>query len=159
MSERQIKEIFVHCSDSPDDLDIGFKEIDSWHRENGWLSESGVSCGYHYIVRRDGRVQRGRPDDERGTHVRRRNSKSIGIVWIGRNNPTPDQYQTLLNLIAVLRKVYSVPVERVLGHYEAQEGKTCPNLDMNKVRADLLFTKPDSFVSQKLKAETRATWI
>ena len=45
---RNIKKIFVHCTDSDDSLDIGFKEINDWHQLRGGLSKSGVSCGYHY---------------------------------------------------------------------------------------------------------------
>mgnify|MGYP000216638173 CR=1 FL=1 len=29
---RHIKKVIVHCTDSDDSLDIGYKEIDEWHR-------------------------------------------------------------------------------------------------------------------------------
>jgi hypothetical protein len=31
---REIKYLVVHCSDSPNDMDIGAEEIHKWHLEN-----------------------------------------------------------------------------------------------------------------------------
>lgn len=137
---RKIRKIVVHCSDSPDSLDIGFKEINGWHKQNGWLSPSGISCGYHYIIRRDGRVQRGRPDSETGAHVRNHNSDSIGICWIGRKDMTTEQYDSLRVLINGLRQTYNLDIDKVFGHTELDSGKTCPNVNMNVIRAELAFT-------------------
>ena len=135
---REIKQIIVHCTASPDSLDIGFKEINQWHKERGWASPSGVSCGYHYIVRRDGRYERGRPDRETGAHAKGYNSNSIGVVWCGDKYPQPKQVSALLELLRKLMKKYKVPVEKVLGHCEISE-KTCPNIDMHWLRAELIF--------------------
>ena len=148
---RKIDEIFIHCTDSDDSLDIGFAEIDSWHRDRGWLSDSGVSCGYHYIIRRDGRVERGREDWERGAHVKGWNKRSLGIAWVGRNEISPKQFKTLLVLTRGLMNQYDVDIEDVLGHCEVDHHKTCPNLDMLKVRGNLLFTREDD-MPEELKA-------
>jgi N-acetylmuramoyl-L-alanine amidase len=137
---RKISKIIVHCSDSPDDLDIGFKQINDWHKQNGWLSPSGISCGYHYIVRRDGRVQRGRPDEEMGAHTKGHNANSIGICWIGRKSPSEEQRKALYVLINGIRADLNISIDKVYGHCEFDRFKTCPNLDMDKVRAELVFT-------------------
>ncbi len=137
---RKIEQIFIHCTDSPDSLDIGFKEINQWHKEKGWRSHpSGISCGYHYVVRRDGRVEKGRPDSERGAHVYGHNTKSIGVVWVGKNDIDRKQYIALLDLLANLMDKYDIDVENVLGHCEKDHMKTCPNLDMLRVRGDVIF--------------------
>ena len=136
---RKINKIIVHCTDSDDSLDVGFNEINDWHKRRGWLSPSGISCGYHYIVRRDGRLERGRPDTEIGAHARGFNSSSIGIVWIGRNQITAKQLKALKMVIWALMNQYDVEIHNVLGHYEVDSKKTCPNLDMDKFRAELLF--------------------
>lgn len=137
---RKIKYLVVHCTDSPDDLDIGFKQINEWHKERGWLSsKSKVSCGYHYVIRRDGRVERGRLDEENGAHVKNRNRDSIGIVWVGRKSPTNAQYNTLMTLINGLRDKYDIDIENVIGHCEVDHLKTCPNIDMVRLRGNLLF--------------------
>ena len=138
---RTIKRIVVHCTDSDDSLDIGFREINEWHKERGWMSPSGVSCGYHYVIRRNGVLERGRPDEETGAHVRGWNHDSIGIVWVGRKKMDPRQEKTLLPVVRGLMNQYMVDITNVFGHYELDPGKTCPNLDMNRVRAELLFSK------------------
>jgi N-acetylmuramoyl-L-alanine amidase len=136
---RQIREIVVHCTDSPDDLDIGLAEVNEWHRQRGWLSPSGISCGYHFIIRRDGRIEVGRPLSEIGAHAKGHNRASIGICWVGRREITPKQKSALKALVVRLKGLFSVDLEKVLGHYEVDGGKTCPNLDMVKFRAELIF--------------------
>ena len=143
MVMRAIKKIYVHVTDSDDSLDIGFREVDEWHRQRGWLSDSGISCGYHYIVRRDGRIEVGRPEQEVGSHVKGHNSTSIGIVWVGRKHIGSEQLNQMLVLIKRTMERHGIPVENVLGHYEVDSGKTCPNLGMDHIRAELLFTKVD----------------
>lgn len=142
---RTIRKIIVHCSDSEDSLDIGFREINEWHRLRGWLSPSGISCGYHFIVRRFGSVEAGRPVDEAGAHCEGDNYDSIGICIVGRKKFDPVQIDVLLRKINDLRKIYHIPIDKVFGHCEMpsgiKQGKTCPNLDMVKLRAELLFTK------------------
>lgn len=138
---RRIDKIVIHCSDSDDSLDIGFREINEWHRQNGWLAPSGVSCGYHFVIRRDGRSEPGRLLSEAGAHARGHNSRSIGICWVGRRQPTSVQLSTLHALARGLMHQFSVPIENVVGHYELDGGKTCPNLDMDRFRANLIFKK------------------
>ena len=138
---RNINKIIIHCTDSDDSLDIGFKEINSWHKARGWLSSTTkVSCGYHYIVKRNGLVDIGRLEKETGAHCYRQNKWSIGIVWVGRNHIDPKQYTTLKRLVRQLLDEYNLRPDDVYGHNEFNYNKTCPNLDMNKFRGDVLFT-------------------
>lgn len=141
---RKISKIIVHCTDSDDSLDIGFREINDWHKQRGFLSPSGISCGYHYVIRRNGSTERGRPDEEAGAHVKGHNANSIGVVWVGRNQIGTKQLETLNAVLWGLLKQYSLEITDIYGHKELFEGKTCPNLDMNKLRANLLFYKAKS---------------
>lgn len=139
---RMITSIIIHCTDSDDSLDIGFREINDWHRDRGWLSPSGISCGYHFIVRRGGKVERGRPDDEMGAHCKGKNRNSLGIVWVGRKAMSPDQRKSLLNLVAELCEIHGLSrADDVFGHCEFEPNKTCPNIDMVRFRADLVFVR------------------
>ena len=132
---RKIKKIVIHCSDSQDSLDITSKDIKSWHLQRGF-----TDIGYHYVIRRSGVVERGRGDDEIGAHVKGHNSDSIGICWVGRKDISPEQLKSLKALVKGLCFKYNLdPTEHVLGHYELDSGKTCPNLDMIKFRAELIF--------------------
>lgn len=137
--KRKIKKIIVHCTDSDDSLDIGYSEINDWHKKRGWLSQSGVSCGYHYIVRRDGRIELGRPLEESGAHVYKQNKDSIGVVWVGRNQIGTRQREMLLMLLRTLINNFDLQEHDVYGHCEFDFGKTCPNLNMLKLRGDLIF--------------------
>jgi N-acetylmuramoyl-L-alanine amidase len=138
---RRINKIIVHCTASEDSLDIGFREIDEWHRQRGWLSDSGISCGYHWIVRRDGRVERGRPEVERGAHAGYEvNKHSIGVVWVGTNKIGFNQRKQLLRVLRGLINTYDLEETDVLGHNELPDVKKgCPVINMDLLRADLLF--------------------
>lgn len=54
------------------------QQIHSWHLANGW-----VGIGYHFFVRKDGRIYRGRPEDTVGAHAGNNNYDSIGICFEG----------------------------------------------------------------------------
>lgn len=52
--------------------------IHATHLKNGW-----AGIGYHYYVRKDGSVHRGRPEWAAGAHVRNENSHLLGICFEG----------------------------------------------------------------------------
>jgi N-acetylmuramoyl-L-alanine amidase len=137
-----IRRIVLHCSDSPDtNTKVDVNEIRRWHvKERGWSD-----IGYHFVVKRDGTVQQGRYHNgdsilegkEIGAHARGHNSDSLAVCWVGRDKPAAEQYDALLELLLSLAKAYRVPLPSVLGHCELDPGKTCPNLDMGRVRSDM----------------------
>lgn len=132
---RPIKSIYVHVTDSPDNLDVGAKEIREWHvKGRGWSD-----IGYHFVVRRNGAIEVGRPIEKIGAHVEGKNRDSIGIVWVGRDHIEPFQRSSLIEQVADLMDTYNIPIEQVFGHHEANPGKTCPNLSMDELRRDILI--------------------
>jgi len=125
---RPITTIFVHCSASM----IGNLEmITAWHTDpkpkgNGWSK-----VGYHYIILRDGTVEKGLPDSEIGIHARGYNTSSIGICLIGKEGLyTMAQAASLRQLLQVLRAQYDLKPEDIRGHYEVNDHKTCPDFDV-----------------------------
>jgi hypothetical protein len=57
--------LVIHCAATKATMDIGYKEIRKWHVEDrGW-----DDVGYHYIIRRDGKVEVGRPEGFQGAHA------------------------------------------------------------------------------------------
>ena len=54
------------------------QQIHSWHLANGW-----AGIGYHFFVRKDGSVYRGRPETVVGAHAGNNNYDSIGICFEG----------------------------------------------------------------------------
>lgn len=116
---------------------MGAAEIDRWHKERGFLSPSGKHIGYHWVVRRNGTIERGRDESEVGAHVQGHNSRSIGIVWVGRDRPTDAQYLALVATAAETAKRYALKPENVHGHTELNHGKSCPNLNMAAFRINV----------------------
>ena len=53
-------------------------DINQWHLGNGW-----TGIGYHYYIRKDGSVYRGRPEWAMGAHAVGHNDRSIGICCEG----------------------------------------------------------------------------
>ena len=149
MQDKDVKKLIIHCSASQDSLDIGAREIKILHmldkklkvEWNGkFVNGRGWSdIGYHYVIRRNGLVEKGRSLDIMGAHVRGHNSDSIGLCWIGLNDMTPKQLKSLKSTVKMLMIKYKLNIDDVFGHYEFDKNKTCPNIDMNIFRAELLF--------------------
>ena len=75
---RKIKKIIVHCSATPESMDVGSEEIRRWHKERGWSD-----IGYHDVIRRDGTLEKGRDISIAGAHAKGHNFSSIGVCLIG----------------------------------------------------------------------------
>lgn len=126
-----MNKIIIHCADTFSDMDIGAAEIDQWHRQRGFNS-----IGYHYVIRRDGTVEKGRPDNASGAHVAGHNTGSIGICLVGgkarkAENPcnfTRQQWSSLEGLVRILTLEY--PQAEVLGHTDLDSGKSCPTFNV-----------------------------
>ena len=128
--------IVVHCAATKPSMDIGYKEIRKWHVEdNGW-----DAVGYHYIIRRDGTQEVGRPEAFQGAHAPAVNSKSIGICLVGgmaedggaENNFTLEQFLTLKDLIKKL-KMTNPNIVEIIGHGDIQDNKpNCPGFNLKE---------------------------
>lgn len=129
-----VKFLAVHCSATGPAQDVGVADIDRWHRLRGFLK-----VGYHFVIRRDGRVEQGRKLTERGAHVEGSNHNSIGICMVGgvdgsklqkpQANFTEAQLATLRGLITQLHTVY--PDATVQGHRDFPNvAKACPSFDV-----------------------------
>ena len=128
--------IVVHCAATKPSMDIGYKEIRKWHVEdNGW-----DAVGYHYIIRRDGTQEVGRPEAFQGAHAPAVNSKSIGVCLVGgmaedegpENNFTLEQFLTLKDLIKKL-KMTNPNIVEIIGHCDIQDNKpNCPGFNLKE---------------------------
>jgi len=135
--------MILHCADTPDTAGdtYGFEQINNWHKQNGWIHRpTGISCGYNFIIRRSGVIEYGRPMDTIGAHCRGHNRGSLGVCYVGRKIMTPEQITSLVWLYKEVNKTYNISIDNVCGHYEFDSKKTCPNQDMNVIRALLRAT-------------------
>lgn len=140
MSTKRITSVdwlVVHCAATPPDMDIGVDEIRIWHMQRGF-----ADVGYHYIIRRDGTIEKGRTDITPGAHARGYNMHSLGICMVGgakknstkaEANFTPHQYLTLATLLDDLSTEY--PDAEILGHRDLPGvNKGCPSFDVREWR-------------------------
>tara|TARA_R110002167_G_scaffold12963_5_gene54871 strand:- start:3621 stop:4088 length:468 start_codon:yes stop_codon:yes gene_type:complete len=129
---KPVQLLVVHCSATPANRDIGVAEIRAMHKAKGWRD-----VGYHYVIRRDGRVEKGRADNVMGAHVMGHNNGSLGICLVGGVKPdmtaetnfTPAQYRALEQLLAKLKATYATA--RICGHRDLSpdrngDGKVTP---------------------------------
>lgn len=114
---KPVKLLVVHCSATPANRDIGAAEIRAMHKAKGWRD-----IGYHYVIRRDGTVEKGRADNVMGAHVTGHNDGSLGICMVGGVRPdlkaeinfTPAQFAALRALLTKLQGKF--PGSRICGH-------------------------------------------
>jgi len=126
LNAQDIELLVVHCSDTPDTKDIGASEIHKMHLGFGW---NGV--GYHKVIRRNGKVENGRPEFWIGAHVKGINNKSLGVCLIGNMNFTKEQFSSLKIVLQRWKKKY--PFATILGHCDSTKtDKTCPNFNVAK---------------------------
>lgn len=134
--------IVVHCAATGPSQDIGVKEIRKWHvEERGWLD-----VGYHFVIRRNGTIELGRPLWAIGSHVLNYNRTSVGICLVGgtpdgqpnveENNFTDEQRAALETLTVMLSGLY--PLAVVQGHRDFKGvQKFCPSFDVKPWFHDL----------------------
>ena len=119
-----IQYLVVHCSATPDAEALTLRDIHEMHLGFGW---HGV--GYHRVIRRDGRVEHGRPDCWVGAHVYGHNDISLGVCLIGCDEFTAEQFDALHGVLSEWKALY--PSATICGHRDfAYTEKTCPNFDV-----------------------------
>lgn len=130
--------IVIHYSATPIERDVSGADIDRMHRARGWRG-----IGYHYYIRRDGTVEKGRDMSEPGrfeigAHSRGENAASIGICYeggvraaapnVGFDSRTPAQVKAMTRLVRDLLGRF--PGAVVTGHRDMPGAATqCPGFD------------------------------
>jgi len=94
---REVSEIVVHATESYTNANIGSEEIHIRHIEAG---HDGIQ--YHYVIRRDGTLQRGIPTDTPSTAsaILGHDKNCIDVVLVGGVNVPSEADYPLLNLSA-----------------------------------------------------------
>ncbi len=97
------------------------KDINWWHIQRGY------SCiGYHYLVRKDGSIYKGREDNVIGAHAKGYNSTSIGVCFEGRYSKEimpQAQIKAGMELVEYLKQKYNI--KKVLKHKDVNS-TDCP---------------------------------
>lgn len=130
---KNVDTIVIHYSATYEDQNLTRDDIDKMHKARGWKM-----VGYHYVIRRDGAVEVGRPESMVGAHVANQNTGKIGICCIGGlnratgpnvgvDNRTPAQIESLIGLVRDIRKRH--PKAEVVGHRDLAATQ-CPGFDV-----------------------------
>lgn len=142
--------IIIHDSHTKPDIE-DIDGVTVWHKkaEDASGHMGLVTCGYHYVIERDGRIVIMRPKDLVGAHTSGHNMDSIGICWVGGRdaqgradeNCTYEQRKAIIRLCQELMDHYGKKLH-IKGHSEVQAYRDasmpkCPMMDMNQLREDI----------------------
>lgn len=140
---RNIKEIIVHCSATPEGEDYSVADIKRWHLNRGFSD-----IGYHWVITRDGGIHKGRDESKAGAHCTNHNTVSVGVCYIGgcpartekdwatkaKDTRTEAQKEALKNLLKEIKTRY--PQAKIYGHRDFAN-KGCPSFDAKTEYANL----------------------
>lgn len=152
---RDITEVVVHWTDTYSNKNIGSEEINTTQKELG-----SESIGYHYVIRRDGSLQRGRPVNKQGDHalINGHDEYSIGLVFVGGiNAPSgtafPGNFRSVSSLTLSQMNTFNefckafyerYPGGQILGHNDIDPLEEDPGFDVRDYVEDI-FNKKSLF--------------
>lgn len=117
------------------------EDIQRWHLNNGW---SGA--GYHFLVRKDGKIYRLRPEDKVGAHAYGSNYNSIGVCFEGDymvENMPEEETKAGQELVAYLKNKYGISEVEV---HKRVNATSCPgdNFPFNQIAnaTEIITPKP-----------------
>lgn len=128
------KHLVVHCSATKATWDGGVKEIRRWHMQDNHWSD----VGYHFVIKRDGTIEYGRPVWAIGAGVAGYNAASLHICLVGgvdndgkpEDNFRPIQKAALAFLLSHLKRLVAKKAT-VCGHMDFPGvTKACPSFDV-----------------------------
>ena len=178
-STRDITEFVTHWTGTFTNQKITARDVHAWH-----LDREFSGCGYHYIILRDGKLQRGRPINVQGAHSKAygHNTYSIGVAFAGgfncpSNTPNPERFLSSESFTEEQWNTYAMFVEsfytvwpggQAWGHNDTtDQGKIDPGFDVqqyvyNKFNKENIYAdgqNPGSALSsvQLEKARKRVT--
>jgi hypothetical protein len=122
--KRKVNKVFIHCSDSERNDDVAVIRL--WHIKRGF---KGI--GYHFFIKRDGTIQKGRSLEMMPASQKGYNMGSISICVSGKKKFTKKSLENLKLLCISIDNVYDKITFH--GHCEVDKSKTCPVFDYKKV--------------------------
>ena len=143
---RDIDKFIIHASSTTQYQDYGVDDIRKWHLKRGWSD-----IGYHYVIRRDGTVEVGRPVEKAGAHCRGHNEASIGICLVGGmekylgeehyvNNFTFFQGVAISSLVLYLQEIYGyLPIYGHKDLIKRGTPKACPCFEIDDFIKSMFF--------------------
>ena len=157
-TSREINNVVIHATETFTNKNIGVEEIEAVQGD----------IGYHYVIRRDGRLQRGIQLGQSGNHTEtgNYNETSIGIAMVGgilspategswqtsSASFTREQYNTLEQFLGVF--YHHVAGGEVFGHNDINPEELDPYFDVQEYILSLFGKVNESFVESPESEQT-----
>ena len=133
--------IVIHHSNGGNDVDFSAERMHDMHLNIG---DAGI--GYHFVIRKDGTVEEGRPEWAVGAHAYRNNYYTLGICLSGDfeiAHPTQAQLEACAELVHDLCHDYGIPCDRdhVVGHNDLmlpEDATDCPGKNLYARLQDII---------------------
>lgn len=122
-------------------------DINQWHLDNGW-----VGIGYHYYIRKDGSVYRGRPEWAVGAHATGHNDRSIGICCEGAYMTETMPAAQLNSLKALLRDIMGRYGTLALKRHRDVNSTNCPGDNFPWAEAQNYMKEDDTVTQAEFEA-------
>lgn len=141
--------IVIHHVGIPDG-DTSAAAIHKAHLANGW-----AGIGYHYVIRKDGTIERGRPLATVGAHAEGQNYHTVGINVTGnfeKEIPTKQQINSLETLLVFLCQTYHIQPDRmtIVGHRDVNS-TDCPGRNLYRLLPEIRDDVSLALAKEKLK--------
>ena len=153
LTNRAVTDMIVLHHTGENDIDASAEQIHYWHLNQEW-----AGIGYHFVIRKDGTIERGRPEWAVGSHAYGENSHTLGIHLSGdfeQAKPTEKQIESCAALIADLCERYSISCDRthIVGHGELMP-TACPGKNLQALLDNgALIDKAKSYICGTVKNE------
>ncbi|QAA31829.1 peptidoglycan recognition family protein [Clostridium manihotivorum] len=114
------------------------EEIHQLHVNRGW-----AGIGYHFYIRKDGTIYRGRPENAVGSHAPGVNNIALGIAFEGNfmvEKPTEQQLNSAIILSKYLVNKYGI--KELRRHKDVKPTTECPgiNFPFDYIKSKVLGT-------------------
>lgn len=149
-----VKRIILHHAEASN---CTVQDIHRWHLNNGW-----AGIGYHFFVRKDGTIYRGRPENKLGAHTSNHNTGSLGICFEGSYNKETmpsEQLRAGQELITYLCDKYSLLKANVYKHKDFNStdcpGANFPFENIQNGATQSVNVSQSNSIEEELKAECK----
>ena len=126
-----VSKIVIHHTGNDEDDDLSAKEIHAIHKGMGW-----AGIGYHFVIRKNGVIESGRPEWAWGAHAEIYNPYTIAVHLCGNFeldavHPTAAQIESAAYLIGWLCEKYNLTPDagHVVGHRDLM-ATACPGKNL-----------------------------
>ena len=156
LTERNQTDMIVIHHTGEADIDASAEQIDQWHKNN---NPPWAMIGYHFVIRKNGDIERGRPEWAVGSHAYGENYHTLGIHLSGdfmTAHPTPAQMESCAALVNYLCIRYGIPPDRdhIVGHRDLME-TDCPGTNLYSRLDEIIANAQGGFnISEVSKADT-----